>query len=129
MPDRTTATRTTKRSKPDRTTPDPAKADRTKVLSVRFTVEEFEALSARAVQVGVGPSTLARTFVRQALAGPPTSTPTSTPTHPTPSPDVPYSPFEAELHARLEALVAADLVTRVEALEALEALERRTGED
>src|SRR6476661_10345551 len=49
--------------------PDPTRgADRTKVLSVRFTAEEFDALSERAADVGVGPSTLARTFVRQALA-------------------------------------------------------------
>ena len=53
-------------------------ADRTKVLSVRLTTEEFEALSARATEVGVGPSTLARTLVRQGLARPTPDTPDTT---------------------------------------------------
>ena len=44
--------------------------DRAKVLSIRFTAEEFEALTARATEIGVGPSTLARTFVRRGLSGP-----------------------------------------------------------
>ncbi|GAA2741674.1 hypothetical protein GCM10009868_08600 [Terrabacter aerolatus] len=104
-------------------------ADRTKVLSVRLTEEELEALSTRATEIGVGPSTLARTFVRQALA----ATATTTPSPPSPSaPSEPSAPaaspapatrpaedstFEAQLRARLEALLAADLVTRVEALE------------
>ena len=43
--------------------------DRAKVLSIRFTAEEFETLTARATEIGVGPSTLARTFVRQGLDG------------------------------------------------------------
>lgn len=94
--------------------PDPTRgADRTKVLSVRFTAEEFDALSARAAEVGVGPSTLARTFVRQALAELTASTPTP----------APPASRDSALEARLEALLAADLVARVEALE------RRTSED
>ncbi|MGO4596678.1 hypothetical protein [Terrabacter sp. 2RAF25] len=49
--------------------PETGKAtDRTKVLSVRLTSDEFAALAARATEVGVGPSTLARTMVRSALA-------------------------------------------------------------
>ena len=95
--------------------PDPTRgADRTKVLSVRFTAEEFDALSARAAEVGVGPSTLARTFVRQALTGLTASTPTPAP---------PAASLDSALEARFEALLAADLVARVEALE------RRTAED
>src|SRR3954471_2924374 len=84
-------------------------ADRTKVLSVRLTDEEFAALTARATEVGVGPSTLARTFVRQSLAG----TDTSQTTSPSPS----QTARESALEARLQSLVAADLVARVEALE------------
>jgi transposase-like protein len=94
--------------------PDPTRgADRTKVLSVRFTAEEFDALSERAAEVGVGPSTLARTFVRQALAELPASTPAP----------APAASRDSALEARLEELLAADLVARVEALE------RRTAED
>lgn len=89
--------------------PDTARgADRTKVLSVRFTAEEFDALTARATEVGVGPSTLARTFVRQALAS---------------ALPAPPDARDSALEARLEALLAADLVARVEALE------RRAAED
>ena len=85
----------------------PRGADRTKVLSVRLTEEELEALSARATEIGVGPSTLARTFVRQALAGSAASTP---------SPPAPHA-RQSALEARLEKLLEADLVTRVEVLE------------
>ena len=42
--------------------------DRAKVLSVRFSWDEFEALTAEATRIGVGPSTLARTLVRKGLA-------------------------------------------------------------
>ena len=86
----------------------PRGADRTKVLSVRLTAEELDALSARATEVGVGPSTLARTFVRQALAGTRQS-----PTAPSSTPPSRHSSLEAHL----QALVDADLVARVEALE------------
>ncbi|MER7073225.1 hypothetical protein, partial [Terrabacter sp. NPDC000476] len=41
--------------------------ERTKVLSVRLTQEEFAALSSRADELGIGASTLARTLVRRAL--------------------------------------------------------------
>ena len=115
-------------------------ADRTKVLSVRFTAEEFDALSTRATEVGVGPSTLARTLVRQGLAAltagasptgisptgisPTGISPTGTkPAAPALHPTTVDSALEAHLQARLEALLAADLVARVEALE------RRTTED
>ena len=88
-------------------------ADRTKVLSVRLTTEEFEALSARATEVGVGPSTLARTLVRQGHAAAQTQlTPPTPPAHatsPTPSSTAPPSALEARL--------VADLTARVEALE------------
>ncbi len=67
---------------------------------------------ARATEVGVGPSTLARTFVRQALSGT---------QQPYPSPSASRSstppPRDSGLEARLQALIDADLVTRVEALE------------
>src|SRR3954465_1104792 len=86
-------------------------ADRTKVLSVRLTAEEFEALNARATEVGVGPSTLARTFVRQGLgAGP-------TPHSLAGSPGSDSSSQISLLEAHLEARLAADLAPRVEALE------------
>ncbi|GAA2490597.1 hypothetical protein [Terrabacter carboxydivorans] len=102
-------------------------ADRTKVLSVRLTEEELAALTARATEIGVGPSTLARTFVRQALAATATNatgtaaagTPATT-SAATASLSLPAgreSTLEAHLRARLEALLAADLETRVEALE------------
>jgi hypothetical protein len=87
--------------------PDPTRgADRTKVLSVRFTAEEFDALSERAAEVGVGPSTLARTFVRQALAELTASTPAP----------APAATWHSALEARLEEHHAADLVARVAAL-------------
>jgi len=92
----------------------PRGADRTKVLSVRFTAEEFDALSARATEVGVGPSTLARTFVRQALTALATDAP---PTRSAPTPTAPTAAWESALEARLQALLDADLVARVEALE------------
>ena len=92
----------------------PRGADRTRVLSVRLTAEEFDALSARATEVGVGASTLARTFVRQALAG----------THPSSTaPPSASAPRDSSLEAHLQALIDADLVARVEALE------RRAAED
>ena len=100
--------------------PDPTRgADRTKVLSVRFTAEEFDALSARATEVGVGPSTLARTYVRQALTALTSgTTPNAPASGPTAAPTVTsaHTP-ESALEARLQALLDADLVARVEALE------------
>ena len=42
--------------------------DRSKVLSVRLTTGEFDRLTAEADELGVGPSTLARTLIRQGLA-------------------------------------------------------------
>ena len=90
----------------------PRGADRTKVLSVRLTAEELDALTARATEVGVGPSTLARTFVRQALAGTqqPYPSPSASPSSAPPTRD-------SSLEAHLQALIDADLVARVEALE------------
>jgi hypothetical protein len=88
--------------------PDPTRgADRTKVLSVRFTAEEFDALSERAAEVGVGPSTLARTFVRQALAELTASTPAP----------APAASRATALVARLAELHPADVGARVVALE------------
>src|SRR5215217_7149005 len=86
------------------------RAERTKVLSVRFTEAEFEALSARATEIGVGPSTLTRTFVRQALAGLTPSAPAPSATAPA---DLQTSPVEAYFAANL----AANLAARIEALE------------
>jgi hypothetical protein len=91
--------------------------DRSKVISVRFTVEEFEALSARATELGVGPSTLARTFVRQGLGTTASIASTASTTSPgftgaaKPSGHVHSGP------SVLEVRLAADLVARVEALE------------
>lgn len=47
----------------------PDSSDRSKVLSVRLTVEEFEQLTEQAREIGVGSSTLARTLIRRGLAG------------------------------------------------------------
>src|SRR3954451_22413329 len=85
------------------------KAERTKVLSVRLTDDEFAALTARATQVGVGPSTLARTFVRQALAG--CATAASPPT------SGQVSRLEQHLAEHLEVELTASLSERIEALE------------
>lgn len=41
--------------------------ERAKVLSVRLSYDEYEQLNAQAVEVGVGPSTLARTLIRRGL--------------------------------------------------------------
>jgi hypothetical protein len=75
--------------------------DRAKVLSVRLTSDEFAALAARAQELGVGPSTLARTFIRHSLGAA-----VNPLTSPGPQGDSP-----------LEARLARDLVARVEALE------------
>ena len=82
-------------------------ADRTKVLSVRLTDEEFEALTARAVEIGVGPSTLARTFIRQGLVAGPTSR--RGPAH--------GSTLEEDLRAMVAAHTRDRLESRVAALE------------
>lgn len=47
----------------------PDSGDRSKVLSVRLTHEEFEQLTEQARQIGVGSSTLARTLIRRGLGG------------------------------------------------------------
>lgn len=83
--------------------------DRSKVISVRFTVEEFEALSGRAAELGVGPSTLARTLVRQGLGA--SGSTLSAATKGSPQPAGHNAP------SVLEERLAADLVARVEALE------------
>jgi hypothetical protein len=46
----------------------PRARERSKILSVRLTADEFQRLDEQAEVLGVGPSTLARTFIRQALA-------------------------------------------------------------
>ena len=79
---------------------------------MRFTVEEFEALAARAADVGVGPSTLARTLVRQGLgASGSTGSPGSAATTGSGQASATSQP------SVLEERLAADLVARVEALE------------
>lgn len=93
--------------KPDKTPG--SGADRTKVLSVRLTDEEFQALTERATEVGVGPSTLARTYVRQAVG----NASAYAPRRRTPR----DAARDSALEQHLEALLAADLVPRIEALE------------
>ena len=80
--------------------------DRAKVLSVRLSAEEFERLTEVATEVGVGPSTLARTLIRRGL-GPS-------------APDITESPLERvylqrQLH---EPSRIKELTARVAALEA-----------
>jgi len=75
--------------------------DRSKVLSVRLTTDEFDRLSAQAEDIGVGPSTLARTLIRQGLAGSSSSS----------------KRLRGKATSPLEAQLVADLEARVEALE------------
>lgn len=86
----------------------PTRADRAKMISVRLTTEEFDTLSAQATELGIGPSTLARSLIRRGLADQPPSSPTagSAP-----------SALEAHLQAYLQAGLQPDLAARVEALE------------
>lgn len=89
--------------------------DRSKVISVRFTVEEFEALAARAADLGVGPSTLARTLVRQGLGAS-----GSTLSGASAGSSQGSGQGQGSGHAGsslFEERLAADLVARVEALE------------
>lgn len=103
--------------------PDTGKAaDRTKVLSVRLTSDEFDALAARATEVGVGPSTLARTLVRSALAlgasEPTGSSPASGPSRRSSRSRQPESTaVEGDQLSALEAQLVAGLAARIEALE------------
>ena len=85
--------------------------DRARVLSIRFTAEEFEALTARATEIGVGPSTLARTYVRHGLSGSPAGASTTT------TLSARGSAFETHLSPLIAAHVMADLESRVAALE------------
>ncbi|HET7799688.1 MAG TPA: hypothetical protein VFL38_04655 [Humibacillus xanthopallidus] len=81
--------------------------ERAKVLSVRLSAEEFEQLTQVATEIGVGPSTLARTLIRRGL--------TSTAT-----PDDSESPLERAYLQRLpiEPTPIEELTARVAALEA-----------
>jgi len=79
----------------------PERAERAKMISVRLTLDEFEALSAQATELGIGASTLARTLIRRGLA------------HPSPAP----SALETRLEAHLQTSLHPDLATRVEVLE------------
>lgn len=54
-----------------------ARPDRAKMISVRLTKEEYDALSDAAAALGVGPSTLARTLIRQGLGAGITGDPTT----------------------------------------------------
>lgn len=87
-------------------TPPEDATDRAKVLSVRLTADEFAALAARAHDLGVGPSTLARTFIRHGLGA--ATTPLTAPPSPTTA---------GQADSPLEARLARDLLARVEALE------------
>ncbi|CAN7532341.1 hypothetical protein LJR027_003550 [Terrabacter sp. LjRoot27] len=101
--------------------------DRTKVLSVRLTAEELEALIARATEIGVGPSTLARTYVRHGLSGSPAGAGATTAPAAAPaasgssaapsSPGAGGSALETRLSAMLAEHAKADLESRVAALE------------
>ncbi len=79
----------------------PGRAERAKMISVRLTMDEFEALSVAAGTLGIGPSTLARTLIRRGLS------------EQAPAP----SAVESHLEAHLQANLQSDLVARVEALE------------
>jgi hypothetical protein len=74
--------------------------ERSKVLSVRLTTDEFDRLSRQADEIGVGASTLARTFIRQGLSVAPSA-----------------KRVRAQADSPLEAQLVADLIARVEALE------------
>jgi hypothetical protein len=81
--------------------------ERAKVLSVRLSADEFERLTDLATEIGVGPSTLARTFIRRGLTA-------------SAAPELTESPLE---RAHLERLPHRphdidELVARIAALEA-----------
>ncbi|GAA2159861.1 hypothetical protein FHX52_4497 [Humibacillus xanthopallidus] len=80
--------------------------ERAKVLSVRLSAEEFEQLTEVATEIGVGPSTLARTLIRRGL------TPSTT--------DITESPLERAYLQRLPQQPSdiEELTARVAALEA-----------
>lgn len=104
--------------------PPPGATDRTKVLSVRLTQEEFAALTSRAVELGIGPSTLARTLVKQALAPAPAHDRAAS--HLT-ALEVALHP-EPALDARLGAQPGASVEARLAGVEArIDALERAAG--
>ncbi len=92
-----------------------ARADRTKVLSVRLTSEELDALTARAIETGVGPSTLARTLVRRGLGIGPTEATAARSAGLDPAAPAPSPP--STLEARLAEHLTIGLAARVEALE------------
>ena len=81
--------------------------ERAKVLSVRLSADEFERLTDLATEIGVGPSTLARTLIRRGLT-------------PTAQPDRTDSPLERAHLQRLlrQAPDLEELTSRVAALEA-----------
>jgi hypothetical protein len=81
--------------------------ERAKVLSVRLSADEFDALTRLATEIGVGPSTLARTLIRRGLA--PASHPgaTDSPLERAHAQRRPQSPSDLEeLTARVAALEA-----------------------
>ena len=85
----------------------PQGIERAKVLSVRLSADEFERLTDLATEIGVGPSTLARTLIRRGLS-------------PAAQPDGTESPLE---RAHLQRLLRQspdleELTARVAALEA-----------
>jgi hypothetical protein len=84
------------------------------VLSVRLTSEELDALTARATETGVGPSTLARTLVRRGLGIGPTE---ATAARSALDPAAPAPSAPSTLEARLAEHLAIGLAARVEALE------------
>ncbi|GAB2766446.1 hypothetical protein GCM10027039_29410 [Terrabacter koreensis] len=100
---------------PSSPVPDTLRGDRTKVLSVRLTNEELEALTARAIEMGVGPSTLARTLVRRGLGI--SATDVGVPPSAAPDLTVPPTAPPSELEARLVEHLVTGLAARVEALE------------
>ncbi|GAA1992215.1 hypothetical protein GCM10009817_37960 [Terrabacter lapilli] len=96
-----------------------ARPDRAKMISVRLTKEEYDVLSDAAAALGVGPSTLARTLIRQGLGAGITGDPAFTTAvrdtratarlSGTAPATTPGSALEMEL--------AANLLARIEALE------------
>ena len=100
---------------PSSPAPNAPRGDRTRVLSVRLTNAELDALTARATELGVGPSTLARTLVRRGLGIGVTDA--VAPASATPDRTDPAASPTSKLEARLAEHLATGLAARVEALE------------
>lgn len=81
--------------------------ERAKVLSVRLSAEEFEQLTEVATEIGVGPSTLARTLIRRGLTSAATADNSESPLERAYLQRLPHQPSPIEeLTARVAALEA-----------------------